>query len=93
MLSKRFPTFAAMAAGEVGLDGECIIKEHNALFSPTCKVAIGWNWRANVVVDFLEDIFERWRKWYAGMYRKSKTISLARSVIRILPNDYNFDLI
>ena len=58
VLGKCFPAFAAMATGEVGLNGESVIEKHDALLSPACKIAVIRNWRADVVVDFFKDIHE-----------------------------------
>ena len=51
-------------------------------------------WRnAQVVVEFLENVHERWRRFNAKRHREAKPMSLTRIVVGVLSDDDGLDFI
>ncbi len=56
VLCESFPTFAAMATGEMCLDGQCIVEQEHALARPAGEVAACGDAGVHIIMRFFEDI-------------------------------------
>ena len=87
------PANACVACRHVGAHRERCVQKQNSLVRPAFQVSVG-RWRdAEVVVEFLENVDEGWRRLNAKWHREAKPVSLARIVVRVLSDDDCFDFI
>ena len=61
--------------------------------SPTFQVPVWRRRDTEIVVEFLENVDERWRWFNSERNRKAKPMCLARVVVRVLSDDYGLDFI
>src|SRR5262249_1184564 len=61
--------------------------------SPRLKAAALRLRTADVVVQLLEDVPQRRRRLNPGRHRERQSVGLARSVVRVLAEDQNFDAV
>ena len=93
VFGEDFPAFATMRAGKVRLDGEDVVEKQHALVLPTHEAAgfvVVW---ANVAIDFFVDIDEGWRDSFSVWNGKSQSHGGARSVIGVLAENHDVDII
>ncbi len=73
---KRLLELAVMASPNLH-DGECCVKQENALFRPLFETAVGRPLEtSNIRLQFLEDVFERRRGRHSLLDREAETVSL-----------------
>ena len=88
-----FPALVAVTEGLVLTDGETGVEEEDALACPACEVAGGRDGGSGLGVYFLEDVLERGRKGYSVSYAETESVCLSGSVIGVLAEDDDLDLI
>lgn len=90
---KNIPSPAGAAIGLAGENRKCSIEKQNALLRPFGQVARGGGLAADVAVELLEYVAQRWRELLTGVYRESKAVRLLLPVIGVLSeNDYMHSL-
>src|SRR5450631_4240440 len=73
------------------LDRQYGIEQQNALLRPRHQAAVIGARNAQVTLEFLEDILQRWRRRHAGQHGEAKTMCLAGAVVGILAEHDDFD--
>lgn len=87
-IGEELPAVALMRASLMGSDGEGSVEKQDPLVGPPCEVAAGERYGgAQVAVDFLYDVDERWGHRNALRHRKAKAVSLPWLVVGILSED------
>lgn len=90
---KKIPSPAGTAIGLAGENRKCSIEKQDALLRPFGQVARGGDLAADVAVELLEYVAQRWRELLTGVYRKSKAVRLLWPMIGVLSkNDYTYSL-
>lgn len=77
----------------MGADGEARIQEEDSLVRPVFKIAALRNGNSQIVVQFLEDVYERRGRFDAVGNREAQPVGLSRVVVRVLSDDDRLDLI
>lgn len=73
----------------MGFDGEGVVEQENALLRPFLEIAVGWDWCAEVVVDFLEDILQTRGDCDGFIDGKGEAVGLVVAMIGVLTDDDN----
>ena len=92
-IGERLPPQRGMAVGLMGPDGQRGVEQQYTLFSPARQVAREWYGRAEVLLNFLEDVLQRGRKLDAVLHREAESVSLTRLMVGILSDDDHLDLV
>ena len=71
-------------------DGKHRIEQQHTLIGPGLQAAIIRNPTAQIGLEFLEDIYQRWRRLNAGQDGERQPMCLSWAVIRILSKDHDF---
>ena len=67
----------------------CVQKQHT-LTAPFFQIPLPAHFYSEIRLDFLENVFQAWRRSHSVRHGKGKAVRLARPVIRVLA--YNHDL-
>ena len=69
---------------------QCSIEHQDSLFGPSGQISGSRNRGSQVIVDFFEDVLQGGRKRNTVIHGETETMSLSRTVIRILSDDNDF---
>lgn len=87
------PADLGVTHGFVGADGERGVEEKDALLGPVRKITMPGNGHTDVLVQLLEDIDEGWG-WRNGFLDgEAETVGLAGTMVRVLSQQNDLDLI
>lgn len=89
-ISKGFPSFSSMRHRLPCTDCECGIEEEYTLFCPTCQISIFWCRNAEVSLNFLKYIHQRWWVSHSFHDREREAMGLSWSMIGVLSEYNNF---
>ncbi len=78
------PAVSLMTSRFTLTHGESGVQHEHTLFSPMCEVPVRRNVRANVVVEFGEDVSQRRWESHPVLNRETEAVRLASTVVRIL---------
>ena len=93
-IGEGLPALALMRTCLASLDGESGIEKKHALIGPSRQVAIGHvHCHSIFLLQFLIDIYERGRRLNAVLDREAQSVSLVRTMIWILSEYHNLDLV
>lgn len=92
LIGKCLPTVPAMAESLVLPYGQTGVEEEHTLSGPAAQIAAYRDGRARLGLYLLKDIAERRRKLHTVIHTEAESVSLARPMIRVLPQDDNLDL-
>ncbi len=88
-IGKTLPAMSLVRARLIGAHRKGGVEQEYALLRPTREVAVARPDDAHVALQFSEYVLERGRWWYAGRYRKAKTMCLPRPMVRVLAQDHH----
>ena len=83
------PTFSLMTTRFVSFHREGGIKQEYPLFSPMGKVARRRDWFAQIAVEFLINIDQRWWSRHTLLHREAKPMCLIYIMIGVLPDNHH----
>ena len=63
-VGKHLPAQLAVTVGAVFFHRQHAIQQQHPLLCPMAECAVGWQWHAQIAVQFLEDIAQRGRCFY-----------------------------
>ena len=92
-IGECFPSLSAMAEGLVLFDREACVEQKDALFCPACQVATLWNGCSCFGLYLFENVLERGREGNAVVDTEAESVRLSRSVIRVLPEDDDTNIV
>lgn len=84
-----FPTFVLMTAWVVCFNGQCGIEEQDTLIRPTLEIPRRGYRLAQIAVNLLVDIHQRWWNRHTVIDRETESVRLTDIVVRVLPDDDN----
>ena len=90
---ERLPAFVLVRIRLVRPHRQNGVEQHHSLFRPGNEAAVVGNLAAEVVVQFLEHIHQRRRRFDAGPHRKAKTVRLPFTVIGVLAEQQDFHFV
>ena len=93
MVGEAFPALALVRAGAAFLDRQHGVEQQHALPRPRQQAAVVGAGDAQVALDLLEDVVQRWRHRHAGQHRETQAVRLSRAVVRILAQDHHLHLV
>ena len=82
-----------MRRGEPAFDGEHAVEQKHTLPRPAFEIAVGCLGDTEVGLEFLVDVFQRWRRAHVRLHRKAQTMRLTVAVIGVLAENDDLDLI
>lgn len=92
-VGELLPTDACVAGGHVGAHCERSVQKQNSLMRPAFQISV-WRWRdAQIVLEFLENVNQRWWWLDSVWHGEAKSVSLSWIVVRVLPDDDGLDFI
>ena len=86
-VGELLPANPRVACRHVGADRERSVEQKDSLVRPAFEVAVRRRVDSQVVVQFLEDVHERRGRLDTHGYGETQPVSLARIVVRVLPDD------
>ncbi len=92
-IGERFPPSARMAECLVSTDAEACVEQEHSLTCPTGEVATLWYGSTRFCLYLLEDVPERWRKWYAVLNGEAKSVCLPVAMVGVLPQDDHLNVV
>ena len=87
------PAVFLMRARGMCADGQDGVEEQDPLFCPLFQRSAFRNRRAEIGVQFLEDVAERWRKFYTRTHRKGEPVRLPVVMIGVLSENQYTDFV
>lgn len=85
---QALPAPVRMTAGTPTTDREDDVEEEHAVPRPRFEGPIPGNRSSEVGLQLSEDHAQRWRDLHAGPNRERQAVRLARTVVRVLPEDH-----
>ena len=85
------PTFTLVAVGLSTTDSEHCIQKQYPLLRPFDEIWVGV-FNAKIRLYLFENVDKRWGSVCAGQYGETHAMGLVWAVIRVLPDDDNFDI-
>src|ERR1700735_5366923 len=88
-IGEPLPPFALVRTGASVLDREHAVEQQHAAIRPWREATMVWPRDAQVALDLLEDVFQRWRHAHGGAHRETQPMRLTRAVIRVLAQNHH----
>lgn len=83
-----------VGTGLMGSHGERGVEQQHPLVGPACEIARGGGYlRAEVIVDFFDDVDQRGRYGNSLRYGETEAMGLPRLVVGVLTEDDHFHLV
>lgn len=92
-ISKLLPAQCRMAVGLMGTYGQRGIEQQDPLLGPARQITCLRKGRAQIILNLLEDILQRWRKLYPVLNGETQSMCLSRLMIRVLSDDDHLHLV
>src|SRR5690606_11381582 len=86
------PALAPVGVGLPAPHRQHGVEQQDALASPVLQAAVVRDRAADVLVELLEDVWQRRRRRDPGLHRKAQAVSLSRPVVRVLAQDHHFGI-
>ncbi len=91
LIGEGLPSLLLMGGGLAGPHGQGGVEQQDPLGGPVGKIAVLRAGNAKVAFHLLEDVLQRRRSGNAASDRETETVSLTRSVIRVLTEQQHLD--
>src|SRR6185437_5314649 len=83
-IGEPFPAPVCMCAGATLLHRQHAVEQQHTAVGPGGETAVAGAGDAEVALDFLEYVVQRWRHPHAGAHREAQAMRLAGTVVGIL---------